>query len=98
MQPDIYQLVNLKREEITRLAGKVRRFPYPDLRTGCPAFPQMKSAMPVFLSGWNRAGRSLILAGLRTTEKLLGRPVDVCTLPLLREAVRERVVFEAIPL
>ena len=31
-------------------------------------------------------------------EKLLGRPVDVCTVPILREPVCSRVVAEAIPL
>ena len=31
-------------------------------------------------------------------EKLLGRRVDVCTIPLLREPIRSRVVSEAVPL
>ncbi|MFZ1902294.1 MAG: nucleotidyltransferase domain-containing protein, partial [Methanoregula sp.] len=45
-------------------------------------------------------GRTLFdLGGLAyDLEKLLGRPVDVCTLPLLREQIRTRVVLEAVPL
>jgi predicted nucleotidyltransferase len=31
-------------------------------------------------------------------EKLLGRPVDMCTVHLLREPIRSRFILEAVPL
>ncbi|OPY38185.1 MAG: Nucleotidyltransferase domain protein [Methanoregula sp. PtaU1.Bin051] len=97
-QPDIYQLVHSKREEIIRIAGKygasrIRIF-------GSVARQEADEKSDIDFLVELELGRTLFdLGGFAyDLEKLLGRPVDVCTLPLLREAVRARVALEAIPL
>lgn len=96
--PDINQLIHKKREEITRIAGKygashIRIF-------GSVARQTADEKSDVDFLVELEPGRTLFdLGGFAyDLEKLLGRPVDVCTLPLLREAVRARVALEAVPL
>jgi len=97
-QPDIYQMIQLKKEEITLLAGKygashIRIF-------GSVAHHTAGEKSDVDFLVELAPGRTLFdLGGFAyDLEKLLGRPVDVCTVPLLRESIRTRVVAEAVPL
>jgi predicted nucleotidyltransferase len=97
-QPDIYQLIHLKRAEITLLAGKygashIRLFGSVARHTA-----DEKSDIDFLVD--LAPGKTLFdLGGFAyDLEKLLERPVDVCTVPLLREPIRSRVVREAIPL
>ncbi len=98
VQSDIYQLIHLKREEIIRLAGKygashIRIF-------GSVAHHTADEKSDIDFLVELEPGRTLFdLGGFGyDLEKLLGRPVDVCTVPLLRESIRTRVVSEAVPL
>ena len=97
-QPDIYQLIHGKREEISSLAEKygashIRIF-------GSVARHTADEKSDVDFLVELAPGRTLFdLGGFAyDLEKLLGRPVDVCTAPLLREPIRTRVVSEAVPL
>jgi len=97
-QPDIYQLIHAKRADISILAAKygashIRIFGSVAHHT---AGEKSDTGFLVELE----PGRTLFdLGGFAyDLEKLLGRPVDVCTVPLLREPVRSRVVSEAVPL
>jgi len=98
VQPDIYQQIHAKREEITRLAGKygashIRIF-------GSVAHHTADEKSDVDFLVELEPGRTLFdLGGFAyDLEKLLGWPVDVCTVSLLPEPIRTRVVLEAIPL
>jgi len=97
-QPDIYQMIHSKRAEITLLAGKygashIRIF-------GSVAHHTASETSDVDFLVELAPGRTLFdLGGFAyDLEKLLGRPVDVCTAPLLREPIRTRVISEAVPL
>ena len=97
-QPDIYQLISAKRQEITQLAG---RYGASHIRIfGSVARHTADEKSDIDFLVELEQGRTLFdLGGFAyDLEKLLGRPVDVCTVPLLREAVRARVVSEAVPL
>lgn len=96
--PDIYQTIQEKREEINRIAGRygasrIRIF-------GSVARYDADERSDIDLLVELEPGRTLFdLGGFAyDLEKLLGRPVDVCTLPLLREPIRKRVALEAVPL
>lgn len=96
--PDIYQTIQENREEINRIAGRygasrIRIF-------GSVARHDADERSDIDLLVELEPGRTLFdLGGFAyDLQKLLGRPVDVCTLPLLREAVRARVLSEAVPL
>jgi len=97
-KPDIYQVIRTKREEITLIAGKygashIRIF-------GSVARQSADEKSDIDFLVELEPGRTLFdLGGFAyDLERLLGRPVDVCTLPLLREPIRTRVAAEAIPL
>ncbi len=97
-QPDIYQVIHAKRAEITILAAQygashIRIF-------GSVARHTAGEKSDIDFLVELEPGRTLFdLGGFAyDLEKLLGRPVDVCTVPLLREPVRSRVVLEAVPL
>ncbi len=98
MQPDIYQLVNSKREEIIRLAGKYGASRIRIFGSVARHTADEKSDIDFLVEP--EPGRTLFDPGgfAYDPENFPERPADVCTLPLLREAVRERVVAEAIPL
>ncbi len=96
--PDVYQIIHEKREEINRIAGKygashIRIF-------GSVARHAADERSDIDFLVELEPGRTLFdLGGFAyDLEKLLGRPVDVCTVPLLREPIRTRVVTEAVPL
>ena len=96
--PDIYELIRSKRKEITRLAGKygashIRIF-------GSVARHEADEKSDIDFLVELEPGRTLFdLGGFAyDLERLLGRHVDVCTLTLLREPIRTRVVAEAVPL
>ncbi|MCX6701403.1 MAG: nucleotidyltransferase family protein [Methanomicrobiales archaeon] len=98
VQPDIYQQVHSKKGEIIRLAGTygashIRIF-------GSVARQSADEKSDIDFLVELEPGRTLFdLGGFAyDLEKLLGRPVDVCTVPLLREPIRRRVVLEAVPL
>ncbi|MDD3135282.1 MAG: nucleotidyltransferase family protein [Methanoregula sp.] len=95
---DIYQLIATKKAEISALAesygaSNIRIF-------GSVARHTADEKSDVDLLVELEPGRTLFdLGGLTyDLEALLGRHVDVCTIPLLREQVRARVISEAIPL
>jgi hypothetical protein len=97
-QPDIYQMIQSKKEDISRLGEKygashIRIF-------GSVARHAADERSDIDFLVELEPGRTLFdLGGLAyDLETLLGRPVDVCTLPLLREQIRTRVVLEAVPL
>jgi hypothetical protein len=97
-QPDIYQLISAKRQEITLLAG---RYGASHIRIfGSVARHTADEKSDIDFLVELEQGRTLFdLGGFAyDLEKLLGRPVDVCTVPQLREAVRARVMSEAVPL
>ncbi len=98
VQPDIYQQIHSKKDEIIRLAGTygashIRIF-------GSVAHHTADEKSDIDFLVELEPGRTLFdLGGFAyDLEKLLGRPVDVCTVPLLREPIRGRVVLEAVPL
>ncbi|MFZ0006501.1 MAG: nucleotidyltransferase family protein [Methanoregula sp.] len=97
-QPDIYQQIHAKREEIDRLAGTYGAFHIRIFGSVAHHTADEKSDVDFLVE--LEPGRTLFdLGGFAyDLEKLLGRPVDVCTVPLLREPIRTRVVLEAIPL
>jgi hypothetical protein len=97
-QPDIYQIIHAKRADISILAAKygashIRIFGSVARHT---AGEKSDTGFLVELE----PGRTLFdLGGFAyDLEKLLGRLVDVCTVPPLREPVRRQVVQEAVPL
>jgi predicted nucleotidyltransferase len=98
IQQDIYQQIKTKKSEILRLAetygashirifGSVARHTA-DEKSDIDFLVEMEPGKTLFDLG----GFAYDL------EKLLGRRVDVCTIPLLREPIRSRVVSEAVPL
>ena len=95
---DIYQTVHEKRGEINRIAG---RYGASHIRIfGSVARHEADDKSDIDFLVELAPGRTLFdLGGLAyDLERLLGRPVDVCTLPLLREPIRMRVASEAVPL
>ena len=97
-RPDIYQIVHEKRGEINRIAG---RYGASHIRIfGSVARHEADEKSDIDFLVELAPGRTLFdLGGLAyDLERLLGRPVDVCTLPLLREPIRMRVASEAVPL
>ncbi len=95
---DIYQTVHEKRGEINRIAG---RYGASHIRIfGSVARHEADEKSDIDFLVELAPGRTLFdLGGLAyDLERLLGRPVDVCTLPLLREPIRMRVASEAVPL
>jgi hypothetical protein len=97
-QPDIYQVIHAKKAEITLLAAKYGASHIRVFESVARHTADDKSDIDFLVE--LAPGRTLFdLGGFAyDLEKLLGRPVDVCTVPLLREPVRSRVVAEAIPL
>lgn len=97
-KPDIYQLIQDKREEITRIAGKYGASHIRIFGSVARQTADEKSDIDFLVE--LAPGKTLFdLGGFAyDLEKLLGRPVDVCTVPLLREPIRSRVVLEAVPL
>jgi predicted nucleotidyltransferase len=97
-QPDMYQLIHTKRAEITILAAQYGASPIRIFGSVARHTADEKSDIGFLVE--MEPGRTLFdLGGFAyDLEKLLGRPVDVCTVPLLREPVRSRVVLEAVPL
>ena len=97
-QPDIYQLIHAKRMEITILAAQYGASHIRIFGSVARHTADEKSDIDFLVE--LEPGRTLFdLGGFAyDLEKLLGRPVDVCTVPLLREPVRSRVVLEAVPL
>jgi len=95
---EIYELIATKRPDILALAEKyaiknVRIF-------GSVARHEATGKSDIDFLVELEPGRTLFdLGGFAyDLEQLLGRPVDVCTVPLLREQVRTQVVREAVPL
>jgi uncharacterized protein len=95
---ELYQRVALKRKEIAELAARygasqVRIF-------GSVARRTADEHSDIDFLVELEPGRTLFdLGGLSfDLEKLLGRHVDVCTVSLLRDQVRNRVLAEAVPL
>jgi predicted nucleotidyltransferase len=95
-QPGIYQTIHEKREESTRLArtygaSHIRIFGSVARHT---ADEKSDTGFLVELE----PGRTLSdLGGFAyDLEQLLGRPVDVCTVSLLLEPIRTRVVSETV--
>lgn len=96
--PDIYQVIQAKRAEITLLAAKYGASHIRIFRLVAHHTADEKSDID-FLVELAPKRTLFDLGGFAyDLEKLPGRPVDVCTVPLLREPVRSRVVAEAIPL
>jgi hypothetical protein len=96
--PDIYQLVHSKREEINSLAGKygashIRIF-------GSVARHTADDRSDIDFLVDLEPGRTLFdLGGFAyDLQELLGKPVDVCTIHILREQIRSRIIAEAVPL
>jgi hypothetical protein len=85
VQPDIYQLIHSKRAEIILLAGKYGASPIRIFGSGAHHTADEKSDVDFLVE--LAPGRTLFdLGGFAyDLEKLLGRPVDVCTVLLLRE-------------
>jgi|GEM_PF-768774 len=95
---DLYHLVASKKSEIAELAAlygasHIRIF-------GSVARRSSDEHSDIDFLVEMEPGRTLFdLGGLtHDLEVLLGRHVDVCTIPLLREQVRDRIVSEAVPL
>ncbi|HQA81318.1 MAG TPA: nucleotidyltransferase family protein [Methanoregulaceae archaeon] len=97
-EPDIYQLIQAKRDEINRLAQEYGASHIRIFGSVARHTADEKSDIDFLVE--LEPGRTLFdLGGLAyDLEKLLGRPVDVCTVRLLREQIRTRVVSEAVPL
>ena len=96
--PDIYRLIQSKKEEINRIA---REYGASHIRIfGSVARHNADEKSDIDFLVEMEPGRTLFdLGGLAyDLEKLLGRHVDVCTVPLLREPIRSRVLAEAVPL
>lgn len=95
---DVYELVAQKRPEILALAD---RYAIKNIRIfGSVARREATTKSDIDFLVEIEPGRTLFdLGGFAyDLEHLLGRPVDVCTIPLLREQVRTQVVREAVPL
>ena len=98
VQQDIYRQIKTKKSEILRLAetygvSHVRIF-------GSVARRTTDEQSDIDFLVEMEPGKTLFDPGgfAYDLEKLLGRRVDVCTIPLLREPIRSRVVTEAVPL
>ncbi|MEI8331565.1 MAG: nucleotidyltransferase family protein [Methanomicrobiales archaeon] len=96
--PDIYQIVYSKKDEIAVLAS---RYGASHIHVfGSVARHTAGENSDIYFlveleSGWtlfDLGGFSFDL------EKLLGKHVDVCTVNLLRDEVRSRILAEAVPL
>ena len=97
-QPDIYQSIHAKKPEISLLAA---RYGASHIRIfGSVARHTADEKSDIDFLVELAPGRTLFdLGGFAyDLEKLLGRPVDVCTVQILREPVKSRVIAEAIPL
>jgi hypothetical protein len=97
-QSDIYQGIHARKAEITRLAA---RYGASHIRIfGSVARHTADEMSDIDFLVELAPGRTLFdLGGFAyDLEKLLGKPVDVCTVHILREPVRSRVIAEAIPL
>ena len=95
---DLYHLVASKKPEIAKLAAQ---YGASQLRIfGSVARRSSDDDSDIDFLVEMEPDRTLFdLGGLtHDLEVLLGRHVDVCTIPLLREQVRERIVAEAVPL
>ena len=97
-EPDIYQLVSSKKNEIALLAA---RYGASHIRVfGSVARHTAGETSDIDFLVELEPGRTLFdLGGLSfDLEKLLGKHVDVCTVNLLRDQVRSRILAEAVPL
>lgn len=97
-EENIYRLIQARKDEIARVAreygaSRIRIF-------GSVARHTADNGSDIDFLVDLAPDRTLFdLGGLAyDLEQLLGRPVDVCTVPLLREPIRTRVIEEAIPL
>lgn len=97
-QPDIYQVIHAKKAEITLLAAKYSASRIRIFGSVARHTADEKSDID-FLVELAPKRTLFDLGGFANDlEKPPGKPVDVCTVPLLCEPVRSRVVAEAIPL
>jgi predicted nucleotidyltransferase len=98
IQQDIYQQIKTKKSEILRLAETYGASHVQIFGSVARHTADEKSDIDFLVE--MEPGKTLFdLGGLAyDLEKLLGRRVDVCTIPLLREPIRSRVVSEAVPL
>ncbi|MDP2797304.1 MAG: nucleotidyltransferase family protein [Methanoregula sp.] len=97
-KPDIYHLVASKKDEIAVLAA---RYGASHIRVfGSVARHTAGENSDIDFLVELEPGRTLFdLGGLSyDLEQLLGKHVDVCTVNLLRDQVRNRILAEAIPL
>lgn len=96
-QPDIYQMVQSKKEEISRLAEKYGASHIRIFGSVARHAADEKSDIDFLVE--LEPGRTLFdLGGLAyDLEKLLGRPVDVCTLPLLRNRSGQELFLKRFP-
>jgi len=97
-EPDIYQLVASKKREISELAA---RYGASQIRIfGSVARHTADAGSDIDFLVELEPGRTLFdLGGLSyDLEQLLGKHVDVCTVNLLRDQVRNRILAEAVPL
>lgn len=97
-EPDIYHLVAQKKREIAELAA---RYGASHIRIfGTVARHTADESSDIDFLVELEPGRTLFdLGGLSyDLEQLLGKHVDVCTVNLLRDQVRNRILAEAIPL
>lgn len=97
-EPDIYQLVTSKKREIAELAA---RYGASHIRIfGSVARHTADEGSDIDFLVELEPGRTLFdLGGLSyDLGQLLGKHVDVCTVNLLRDQVRNRILAEAVPL
>lgn len=97
-EPDIYHHVASKKWEIAALAA---RYGASHIRIfGSVARHTADEGSDIDFLVELEPGRTLFdLGGLSyDLEQLLGKHVDVCTVSLLREQVRNRILAEAVPL
>lgn len=97
-EPEIYHIVTLKKREIAELAA---RYGASHIRIfGSVARHTADEGSDIDFLVELEPDRTLFdLGGLSyDLEQLLGMHVDVCTVNILREQVRNRILAEAIPL
>ena len=97
-EPDIYHLLLSKKDEISTLAA---RYGASHIRVfGSVARHTAGENSDIDFLVELEPGRTLFdLGGLSfDLEKLLGKQVDVCTVNLLRDQMRSRILAEAVPL
>jgi uncharacterized protein len=97
-EPEIYHLVASKKGEISELAA---RYGASHIRIfGSVARHTADESSDIDFLVELEPGRTLFdLGGLSyDLEHLLGRHVDVCTVNILRDQVRNRILAEAVPL